>query len=46
MLVGAVVKVVLGLIMLGILAMSLRTHFSEVPSDLPPKADTPEEMSF
>ncbi len=46
MLVGAVVKVVLGLIMIGILAMSLMTHFSEVPSDLPPKADTPEEMSF
>ena len=46
MLVGAVVKVVLGLIMIGVLAMSLMTHMSEIPADVPATEDTPAEVTF
>lgn len=46
MLVGAVIKVVLGLVMVAILALSLMDHFSNVQADTPVKEDVPAEMSF
>ena len=46
MLVGAVVKVVLGLMMIGILVSSLVTVFSAESETIVPQQDTPAEVSF
>lgn len=46
MLVGAVVKIVLGLVMIGILTVSLMNHFAEEPIEPMPQKDVPAEMTF
>lgn len=46
MLVGAVVKVALGLMMIGILVSSLVTDFSAESETIVPQQDTPAEVSF